>query len=235
MPAHTDITSALERQLLIQLGERLKRARLNQRASASALAQKVGISRTTLHAVECGEPTPTMGTYLRVMSALGLAGDFALMASDAARFEPERRSRLSGERVNWADDELTKNVVVKVDADRHVAQDLQSMLLHKEAVRLIRQDPELTKQAFDTLEKWRSKGHSHSQPLWDEWAVILHRRNWRKALSNTRRARELRQASPLSTLVPQETRLQIIDQVRDLKHGVDVSQLPWPKEAGAPS
>lgn len=121
--------------------ENVSSARLNQRASASALAQKAGISRTTLHAVECGEPTPTMGTSLRVMSALGLAGDFALLASDAARFEPKRKSQLSGEHVNWADGELTNNVVVKVAADRHVAQDLQSMLLHKEAVRLIRQDP----------------------------------------------------------------------------------------------
>lgn len=46
--------------------------------ASTALAQEVGISRTTLHAVAAGEPAPTIGTYLRVMSALGLAGDLAL-------------------------------------------------------------------------------------------------------------------------------------------------------------
>jgi hypothetical protein len=115
---------------------------------------------------------------------------------------------------------------VKLDADRHVAQDLQSMLLHKEAVKLVRQDPALVQQALETLARWRAKGFSHSQPLWDEWARILQRGDWRKALSNTQRARELRQASPLATLVPQETRLRIIAQVRALKQGVDVSTLP---------
>lgn len=224
MPAHTDLTSALERLLLLQLGERLKSARLSRGLASTNLAQEVGISRTTLHAVESGEPTPTIGTYLRVMSALGLAGDLALVASDAARIQPDTNSRLRAARVKPS----AQRVVVKVDSSRHIAQDLQSLMLHKEAVRLIRQDPELVKRAFATLAQWRSGGDSHSQPLWDEWAVILHRRDWRRALSNTRRARELRQASPLSTLVPQETRLRIIAEVRTLKRGIDVSALPRP-------
>ena len=222
MPAHTDLSSALERLLLLQLGERLKSARLSRGMASTNLAQKVGISRTTLHAVESGEPTPTIGTYLRVMSALGLAGDLALVASDAARIQPDTNSRLRAARVKPS----AQRVVVKVDSSRHIAQDLQSLMLHKEAVRLIRQDPELVKRAFETLARWRSGGYSHSQPLWDEWAVILHRRDWRRALSNTRRAQELRQASPLSTLVPQETRLRIIADVRKLKRGIDVSGLP---------
>ena len=41
---------------------------------------RTGISRMTLNAVEAGQPVPTTGTYLRVMSALGVAGDLALVA-----------------------------------------------------------------------------------------------------------------------------------------------------------
>src|SRR3954471_8659487 len=88
MPAASRLPSIFERQLLIQLGERLRRARQNQGLTAVALAQRVGISRMTLNAVEAGEPAPTMGTYLRVMSALGVAGDLVLVANGAEHRHP---------------------------------------------------------------------------------------------------------------------------------------------------
>ena len=204
MPAHADVTSALEQQLLAQFGERLKGARLSRGLSAAALAQQVGISRTTLHAVEAGDPSPTIGTYLRVMSALGAAGDFALLATRVS--VPEEHS-----------DERARRPAAGIGSDRHAAQDLQSLMLHREAVKLIQQHPSLIKKATDTLERWRTRGDEHTRPLWDEWAGILQRREWRKALANTQRGRQLRQASPLSVLLPQETRLRIIGEVRSLQ------------------
>jgi hypothetical protein len=39
----------------------------------------------------------------------------------------------------------------------------------------------------------------------------------------TRRAQELRQASPIVTLLPEETRLRILKEVRELKAGVNLS------------
>ena len=68
-------TPLLERQLLLQLGERLRRLRQAQALGTVQMAQRVGISRTTLAAVEAGDPGPSIGTYLRVMSVLGIAGD----------------------------------------------------------------------------------------------------------------------------------------------------------------
>lgn len=84
MPAHVNASSMLEEALLIQLGDRLASARKARGLSAVALAAGLGISRNTLKAVESGEASATIGTYLRVLAALGFAGDLALVASGAA-------------------------------------------------------------------------------------------------------------------------------------------------------
>ncbi len=81
MPAHVTSLSALERQLLIQLGGRLRAARSLRGWTASQVADRAGISRTTLSAVESGAPSPAIGTYLKVLGVLGMAGDLALVAT----------------------------------------------------------------------------------------------------------------------------------------------------------
>jgi transcriptional regulator with XRE-family HTH domain len=70
MPASSTFNSVLDQQLLQQLGARLKNNRRSQKLTAGDLALKAGISRVTLGAVEAGAATPTMGTYLRVMSVV---------------------------------------------------------------------------------------------------------------------------------------------------------------------
>jgi transcriptional regulator with XRE-family HTH domain len=212
MPASSRLPSAFERQLLIQLGERLRNTRQKQGLTTTALAERAGVSRMTLNAVEAGEPAPTMGTYLRVLSALGHAGDLALVASG------ELRSDLS--------DKSASKVVLGARSAEHDAQDLQSLLLHEEAVKLLRQQPELISRALATLEKWRTSGSGHSQVLLDEWSVILRRRDWRRALARTRRSKELRQASPLTVLLPAEVRERVLEEVRLLKQGVTLGHVP---------
>jgi transcriptional regulator with XRE-family HTH domain len=81
MPAHVTSHSVLERQLLIQLGGRLRAARVLRGWTASQMADRTGISRTTLSAVESGAPSPAIGTYLKVLGVLGMAGDLALVAT----------------------------------------------------------------------------------------------------------------------------------------------------------
>ncbi|MCY7305239.1 MAG: helix-turn-helix domain-containing protein [Rhodoferax sp.] len=210
MPATSDLSSVLDQQLLLQFGGRLKQARVKQRLTTTQTAERAGISRMTLRAVETGEPTPTMGSYLRVMGALGVSKDLALVASEARQASVQRDTptRSSGG--------LT---VAAVDS-QHELQDLQSLMLHQEAVHLMRKQPELIQQALNTLERWRLAGNSSSRFLWDEWSVIVHRRAWRRALSQTRRSKELRQASPLATVLPPETRQRILLEVQRLKRDV---------------
>lgn len=214
MTAYADTTSVLDRQLLLQLGERLKRLRKLQGWSGAALAKRIGISRTTLVAVEAGDPGPSLGTLVRVMSALGVSGDLALLASGALPGEQAELQKPSRR--------AAPSLSLKVNASpgSHDIQDLQSLMLHKEAVRLIHDDPDLIQKALDNLERWRKSPRAHAGFLWDEWSVILHRREWRRALSNSRRGKELRQASPLPTILPPEVRSDILAQVEALKKGV---------------
>jgi transcriptional regulator with XRE-family HTH domain len=218
MPASSALPTAIDRQLLLQLGERLRRARQKQGLTTTQMAERAGLSRMTLSAVEAGEPTPTMGSYLRVMSGLGLSGELALLANEATPAPATGRDAA----------QPTGPAMLAVRDARHELQDLQSLLLHEEAVRLMQRQPALIQQALDTLERWRSAGSSHSRFLWDEWSVILHRRQWRRALSRTRRSMELRQASPLPTVLPPEVRQRILDDVQRLKAGVAVAETPPP-------
>lgn len=186
----------LERQLLMQLGVRLKAARELQGISAVELARQVGISRTTLQAIERGLPSPSMGTYLAVMSALGLASDVALLATgEADTVEPPP----------------------PIDMEHHGAQDYQSLLMHVYAVRMLKQSPRLVDRAMETLSRWRQTADPRSFALLDEWKRILEKKQWSAAVARDAHANQLRQASPLATLLPEEKRLEIIRRVKALK------------------
>lgn len=67
---------------LESLGERLRLARKRRRISSVLMAQRVGISRDTLHRVEKGDPVVGLGTYLRVLRVLGLDADVDRIAAD---------------------------------------------------------------------------------------------------------------------------------------------------------
>lgn len=207
----------LERQLLLQLGDRLRRLRKAQRLGTVELAARAGIARNTLRAVESGDPGPSMGTYLRVMSILGIGGDLALLAGDALQPAPAGSAAARSRRAA-----PVVQVHVRADEGRHQLQDLQSLALHEEAVRLARTDPALVAQAQETLQRWLATGDVRSATLWREWEDILKARAWRKVLGRTRRAQQLRQASPLVTALPQEIRQSILQQVGELKTGVEL-------------
>lgn len=68
--------------MLAALGERLRLARRRRKLSSVTVADRAGVSRTTLYKAEAGDGAVTLGTYLRVMAALGLERDFELLAND---------------------------------------------------------------------------------------------------------------------------------------------------------
>jgi len=87
---------------LERLGERLRLARKRRRISAVLMAQRVGVSRDTLHRIEKGDPVVGLGTYLRVLRVLGLDADLDAIAgadelgerlSDARLKRPRRSSK----------------------------------------------------------------------------------------------------------------------------------------------
>lgn len=54
------------------LGEQIRTQRKALRLSATVTAEAAGLSRVTLHRIEKGEPSVTMGAYLNAVAALGL-------------------------------------------------------------------------------------------------------------------------------------------------------------------
>lgn len=216
-----EISLLLERQLLLQLGDRLKRLRKAQGLGTVEMAVRVGITRNTLRAVEAGDPGPSMGTYLRVMSVLGIGGDLALLAGDTLTPPPPGSAAARSRRV-------APVVQVRVSAEdaSHRLHDLQSLALHEEAVQLAKANPDLVQKAQATVSRWLANGDVRSASLWREWQSILGTGAWRKALSRTRHAQQLRQASPLVTVLPEEMRQRVLQQVKALKAGIELDNMP---------
>ena len=73
--------------MLEEVGENIKLARLRRKLSLVQVAERAGISRATLWAVEKGKPSVTIGAYFQVLNTLGLAQDVLLLAKDD--FEPD--------------------------------------------------------------------------------------------------------------------------------------------------
>lgn len=72
MPAPSPIIASTAIESLIQLGKQIRARRKALRVSATATAEAAGMSRVTLHRIENGEPSVTMGAYISAMAALGL-------------------------------------------------------------------------------------------------------------------------------------------------------------------
>ena len=71
-------------QLLTQIGDHIRLARLRRKLSAARVAERAAISRNTLHAIEQGASTVSMGAYLQVLFVLGLEKTILQLAADDA-------------------------------------------------------------------------------------------------------------------------------------------------------
>lgn len=68
---------------LHQLGTLLRTQRKSMRLPAESVARAANMSRQTLHRIERGEPSVTMGAYLNAVRALGLSLNFGRVAPSA--------------------------------------------------------------------------------------------------------------------------------------------------------
>ena len=70
-------------EILAAMGEQIKLARLRRRISAELAAERAGISRATLWAVEKGSPSVAIGIYAAVLHSLnGMDKELLLIAKD---------------------------------------------------------------------------------------------------------------------------------------------------------
>lgn len=78
------------------LGERLRLARLRRMLTTVLFAERMGVSRDTLHRLEKGDPGVSLGTYQRALRVLGLDLDLDLIARDdvlGRKLQDERLAR----------------------------------------------------------------------------------------------------------------------------------------------
>ena len=68
--------------ILEELGEDIKLARLRRKLSAEQVAERAGISRSTLWQIEKGQPNVSMGYYAQVLFVLGLEKNLSKMVAD---------------------------------------------------------------------------------------------------------------------------------------------------------
>jgi transcriptional regulator with XRE-family HTH domain len=93
--------------VLTEFGARLARIRLNQNLSQSALAERAGVTRLTVHNIESGS-NANFQSVIRVMRGLGILANLEaavpapapspLRQADAAKAQRKRAGRPRGSR-----------------------------------------------------------------------------------------------------------------------------------------
>jgi hypothetical protein len=92
----------------------------------------------------------------------------------------------------------------------------------------VKADASLLHRAKAATQRWLETGDPRSASLWREWLQIMDAGAWRKVLGRTRHAQQLRQASPLVTVLPEKVRQAILAQVSSLRKGVVLGGDPRP-------
>ncbi len=91
MPAAAPVLPPEAAEQLARLGERLRRHRKQQGISAITAAEAAGMSRMTLHRIERGEASVTVGAWFAAASALGMQLDLRdPQAPEASAALPDR-------------------------------------------------------------------------------------------------------------------------------------------------
>ncbi len=82
MARKTAPLSPVVEDLISEMGENIKLARLRRKITAVMLAERAGMSRTTLRRVESGDSGVTLGAYASVLFCLGLEKDLLLISQN---------------------------------------------------------------------------------------------------------------------------------------------------------
>ncbi len=71
-----------QRRMLAEMGAQIKMARLRRNITSQQMAERTQLGRNTIVNIEAGSESVSMGSYFRVLVALGLDGDILCLAKD---------------------------------------------------------------------------------------------------------------------------------------------------------
>lgn len=114
MPAKSPIPPAVVTEQLAALGTRIHAQRKALRVSATALAEAAGMSRVSVHRIEQGEPSVTMGAYLNVLAALGMTFSAAVVGDEVSENTADDKAGWLPARVRLADFPALKQLAWQV-------------------------------------------------------------------------------------------------------------------------
>lgn len=114
MPAKAPPNPALVAEQLAALGARIRAQRKALRVSATALAEAAGMSRVSVHRIEQGEPSVTMGAYLNVLAALGMTFSATIAGDEPAENRADDKAGWLPARVRLADFPALKQLAWQV-------------------------------------------------------------------------------------------------------------------------
>lgn len=92
MPATSPKISNQSTEKLSEVGKQIRKQRKKLGVSATATAEAAGVSRVTLHRIEKGLPSVTIGAYFNVLSALNLN----CVVNDGAKISSKTESDKKG-------------------------------------------------------------------------------------------------------------------------------------------
>ncbi len=101
MPAKAPRISKKTATELVALGEQICTQRKAMRINATTLAEAAGMSRVTLHRIEKGEPSVTIGAYLNAATSLGLK--LSIIERTGSTLPPDDREGLIPARIHLVD------------------------------------------------------------------------------------------------------------------------------------
>ena len=113
MPAKAPANPAVVAEQLSALGAHIRAHRKALRVSATALAEAAGMSRVSVHRIEQGEPSVTMGAYLNVLAALGMTFS-AVVVDEPANHAADDKAGWLPARVRLADYPALKQLAWQV-------------------------------------------------------------------------------------------------------------------------
>lgn len=82
MKRRTPVILPKHQRFLERMGEQLRLARKRRKLTMSQVAERAGISRTTLFSIEKGDASVAIGSYFNVLRTLGLAEDILKLGAD---------------------------------------------------------------------------------------------------------------------------------------------------------
>lgn len=82
-----------QKKILEQMGYQIRMARVRRKISVQLVAERAGVSRQSVWAVEKGSPSVVMGTYVKVLHAIGFDKDLLKVCADdpVGRFLQDER------------------------------------------------------------------------------------------------------------------------------------------------